>query len=113
MNATESKSLQDIIEDAIVDLNERLEESPDTDDQSSHDMIHEVADGGVPIYNAEILEVAAESPSIANAVPECGPAFDGTATPTNIAAANIYEAIQEALWERWREYEEERKEAVA
>lgn len=82
------------------------------------DFLREVADGNVPVYYADILACAAEDVSLATEVPECGPAFDGTATPCNIIAANIYEALQAEAQEAWTEIEplceaiEEAKEAL-
>lgn len=63
-------------------------------------MIHELADSAVPVYNADILRITAEEPEIAHTAPDYA-AFDGTFTPVNVAAANIYEAIQAALWTRF------------
>ena len=64
------------------------------------DMINEIADGAVPVYHSDLIEVAMSSiGSIATVEPELGPAFDGRPTPTNIIAANIYEALCTALWE--------------
>ena len=64
------------------------------------DMINEIADGAVPVYHSDLIEVAMSSiGSIATVEPELGPAFDGRPTPTNIIAANIYEALCTAMWE--------------
>ena len=64
------------------------------------DIIHEIADGSVPVYHSDLIEVAMSSiGDIATVEPELGPAFDGRPTPTNIIAANIYEALCAAMWE--------------
>ena len=64
------------------------------------DLVHEIADGAVPIHTSDLMEVASNSiGSIATREPELGSAFDGRPTPTNIIAANIYEALCEAMWE--------------
>jgi hypothetical protein len=68
------------------------------DDPDYSGTLHEIANGCVPVYNADILDVAASDHDVSLREPEIGPAFDGTPTPINIAAANIYELIEEALW---------------
>lgn len=72
-----------------------------------HDVIHEIADGCVPVYTSELLQLAAESNGLAIDTPELGPAFDGAPTPANIIAANVFEAIEAELWEEWRQIEAE------
>jgi len=110
-------TLKDLIEECEDQLDEyaleRLDEcDPDdiaeavmneeTNDliELDSDIIHEIADGTTPVYHSDLLEVAMSSiGSIATVEPELGPAFDGRPTPTNIIAANIYEALCEAMWE--------------
>ena len=73
------------------------------------DTLHEIADGHVPIYSYELLELAADEPRFALDEPECGPAFDGTPTPVNIIAANVYEALSNDLhmaFDEWRDEDE-------
>lgn len=72
-----------------------------------HDIIHETADGAVPIYTSHILGLAADSPNLAVQEPELGPAFDGTPTPVNIIAANIYERLQDVCWDEWERIKKE------
>ena len=67
-----------------------------------HDTISEAADSNVPIYNGDLLDLAAGDNNLAYVVPELGPAFDGSPTPINIIAANVYEAIEAHLWEWWQ-----------
>jgi|GEM_PF-3341164 len=66
-----------------------------------HDLIHEIADGCVPVYTSQLLSLAAGCNELATATPELGPAFDGAPTPVNIIAANVFEAIEAALWDEW------------
>lgn len=86
----------------IEDMNELIE--------VDSDIVHSIADGTTPIYHSDLLDVAMSSiGSIATVEPELGPAFDGRPTPTNIIAANIYEALCEAMWEyissdEWKEH---------
>jgi hypothetical protein len=48
------------------------------------------------------MDLAADNIDFAVLEPEIGPAFDGTPTPVNIVAANIYEALSEAIGDEWR-----------
>lgn len=83
--------------------------TPGASDEEVGDVIHEIADTSVPVYNFEILQIAAQNNMMALSVPECGPAFDGTPTPINIIAANIYEYIEAELWDEWRKIQIERE----
>ena len=69
------------------------------------DTIHELADGLVPVYTSDLLSLAADNLALATDEPELGPAFDGSPTPTNIIAANVYEWLTAELWEYARELE--------
>ena len=103
-------TLREVTNNAIRELEEYLDHmSPDElrniveqDDPLDrlHDLIHEVANSNVPIYYADILEVAIDDIHIATNEPEI-PAFNGSPTPINIIAANIFEAVENALWEWW------------
>jgi hypothetical protein len=92
-----TQTLQQIVDTAIEDLEERIKDENETGYVG--DVISEIADGSVPIYNADLLELAAQNNDLALSEPEIGPAFDGTATPINIIAANVYETIQQAPYE--------------
>ncbi len=72
------------------------------------DRIMEIVDSSVPIYTATLMEMAADNISLAVDEPEVGPAFDGSPTPVNIVAANVYEALMEAAFDEWRTIEDER-----
>ncbi len=104
-----SKTLEAIIEDAIDTLKVDYEGYLDSDEP--HDAIHEIADGAVPVYHADLLDLVANNYELATNVPELGPAFGGEPTPVNIIAANVFEAVEAALWEAHREIREEREEA--
>ncbi len=99
------RTLDERVDDALTDLKDWLEANPGGD-PSYDSTIHEIADGAVPIYYSDILQMAADNNFLALEEPEIGPAFDGTATPINIIAANIYEHIYHALYEYWDEYSE-------
>ena len=71
------------------------------------DRLNEIVDSSVPIYNYDLLQMAANNMDLALVEPELGPAFDGTPTPVNIIAANIYEALQEVAYNEWQKVQEE------
>jgi hypothetical protein len=100
-------TLQDCLNNAEEALRETWEWNECRYASDVEDDIFEVADGAVPIYNSDLLEVASNSPDMALLAPECGPAFDGTPTPINIIAANIYEAITAELYGVAQALEEE------
>lgn len=93
-------TLNELVNDAIAALREWREEHPD--DEEAHDAIHEIADGQVPVYSGDLLRLAAEHLHLATDEPELGPAFDGSPTPVNVIAANVFEHIEVALWEAWQ-----------
>jgi hypothetical protein len=68
-----------------------------------HDVIAEIADSSVPVYTSDLLELASQNNNLATDEPELGPAFGGEPTPVNIIAANIYEAVSDALFGAWDE----------
>jgi len=71
------------------------------------DVLHEYADSAVPVYTADLMRLAADDIDLATAEPECGPAFDGSPTPANIVAANVYEALLAEGYEWLREVQDE------
>ena len=100
--------LDEIIAVAKAELRDRFENySDEFDSGEPHDVIHEIADSSVPVYTADLMRLAAEDIDLAVSEPELGPAFDGSPTPVNIIAANVFEAIERALWDEWREIEDE------
>ena len=86
--------LSDLLDDARESLKTEYDLLDATD---PGDCIHEVADGFVPVYSYDLLQYAANCLDLAVDEPELGPAFDGSPTPVNIIAANIYEAISNHL----------------
>lgn len=76
-----------------------------------YDQAFEIADSNVPVYTSDIMELAADDVSLATDEPELGPAFDGSPTPANIVAANIFERLNriayEVLSERGEEEEDD------
>ena len=96
-------SLYEIIQAAKEELRERF--SPDEPYRS--DLVHEIADSSVPVYNHELITLAYNDMNLAVDTPELGPAFDGSPTPCNIIAANIYEAIASELYQFLYKLEQE------
>lgn len=80
------------LESIIKDARQSLRDDYDLADvDEPHDIIHEIADGAVPVYTSALMHLAAQNNDLALTEPELGPAFDGTPTPVNIIAANVYE----------------------
>ena len=75
------------------------------------DAAHEIADGAVPVYYSDLLELAAGDNNLATDEPELGPAFDGSPTPVNIIAANVYERLFAVAYEELQAMEDEDEEA--
>ncbi|KKL55215.1 hypothetical protein LCGC14_2257610, partial [marine sediment metagenome] len=101
-------TLRDIIDIARDELREQCKDSPDFD--PTDEAIHEIANGAVPVYISDLMEMAVNDIDLAMATPELGPAFDGTPTPVNIIAANVYEAVTAALYVEWETIKDEREE---
>lgn len=72
-----------------------------------HDLIFSICDSSVPVYTSHLLELASDNISLAVDTPELGPAFDGSPTPANIIAANVFEAIEQDLFEYWEELKDD------
>ena len=97
------ETLDKIVNDAREELRENMfSHSPDIDE-----CISEVADSSVPVYTTDIRDIGSSNLDMATLEPELGPAFDGSPTPSNIIAANIYEHVQQALYEYKDELEAE------
>ena len=88
-------NLYEMKKDAVEELKESLRDYPDND---QHDTIHEIADSSVPVYTSDILQLVADNIDLAVIEPDIEPAFDGSPTPVNIIAANVYEEITQELW---------------
>lgn len=96
--------LQDVIASAIYELEEEYRTRGN--EPYFEDTLSEIADSNTPIYNNEIMQIAADNIDLATNEPEFGPAFDGRPTPINIIAANIYDRIYEAVSQRYEELKE-------
>lgn len=95
-------TLDKLRNDAIEELEGDIRNNRDSFDSGEpHDRITEIADSSTPVCTHDLLLLAADNLNLATVEPELGPAFDGSATPANIIAANIYEYIQTELWDFW------------
>ena len=95
MNSKASEyDLKKLIADAVEEFEEvRRDHAGDL-----WDLATEIADSNVPVYTYELAQWGAHNVNeLMLAEPDIGPAFDGAPTPTNIIAANIYEAIYNRL----------------
>lgn len=100
--------LNTLRKDVIEELKDRAIEYPDNFEGGCEgDVIFEIADNNVPIHTHDLLTLACDNLSLATDEPELGPAFDGSPTPVNIIAANVYEWITGVLWEAWEDNKEE------
>lgn len=104
MSHEDRYDIQDLQREALA----ILDEYPQSDDYS--DLVHEIADSLVPVYSYDIVQYAANDITLATDEPEIGPAFDGSPTPVNIIAANIYERLVTALNEELAARDDEDKE---
>ena len=93
--------LQNDVNNAKEELESWIKENPYDNDPG--DFIFETTDSSVPIYNSDILQYANNNSSLSVDTPELGPAFDGSPTPINIIAANIFEYINNELWIYWND----------
>lgn len=78
---------------------DNLDEAKSYGIEDLHDTVHEIADGLVPVYTSDLMQLAADNLNLATDTPELGPAFDGSPTPANIVAANVYEWLEAEIWE--------------
>jgi hypothetical protein len=100
-----SNELYTITKVAIDDLKTWMADNPGNDEP--HDEIFEIADSSVPVYNYDLLQLAAENLYLGVDEPELGPAFDGSPTPCNIIAANVFEHVEGELWEDWNDHKDD------
>ena len=88
---TENRTtLDDLLKSVEENIKEHFEYDPDGD---PGDVAFEIADSLVPVYTGDILDMAADDYNLAVDAPELGPAFDGSPTPVNIIAANIFDRL--------------------
>jgi len=102
---TQTQTLMQIIQDAKDELAANY-----ADYEYPTDLIHELADAAVPIYNSHLLELAAADPSLAEEG-ELGPAsgsnFAGAPMAIRIIAGSVYERISNELHQHLLELQHE------
>jgi len=100
-----STTIEQIKQNALEELEERFKAEPDM--SYPEDMVHEIADSSVPVYTFELAQVAQSSLDVMLHENELPPAFDGSPTVTNLIATAIYELVQEELYEKLYELQQE------
>jgi len=101
-------SIEQIKLDALEELEERFKAEPDM--QYPEGMVSEIADSSVPVYTYELAKIAQASIDVLTHENELPPAFDGAPTITNQIATAIYEIVQEELYEKLNELQQEHEE---
>jgi len=99
------RTIEQIKSDALEELEGRFKDEPEM--QYPEDMLSEIADSSVPVYTYELAQIAQSSMDVMLHENELPPAFDGTPTITNQIATAIYEIVQEELYERLQELQNE------
>jgi len=98
-------TIEQIKSDALRELEERFKAEPDM--PYPEDMVHEIADSSVPVYTYELAKVAQASMDVMLHENELPPAFDGAPTITNQIATAIYEIVQQELYDKLYELQQE------
>jgi len=103
--------LDDIIADARTELLEELE-GENIHASRADDLVNEIADSFVPVYNGDLIDVAADSGTWWESVWLHDSGMGGTDTPLDMVRGNIYallsEELNSVLWtERERNKQEE------
>ena len=103
--------LDSIIKDAKKELLEELE-GEDIHASRADDLVNEIADSFVPVYNGDLIDVAADSGTWWESVWLHDSGMGGTDTPLDMVRGNIYallsEELNSVLWtERERNKQEE------
>ena len=100
-------SLQLWIDYAVDELNDLLREATLDDAEDMQDRIWELADSNTPIYYSDMLECVSDDIDLFITRPDNAGSED---TPDKLIQINIFERIEQALWERFREWKEEQEE---
>jgi len=100
-------SLKLWIDYAVDELNDLLRDATLDNADSLEDQISELADSNTPIYYSDILECVSDDISLFITRPDLAGPED---TPDKLIQINIFERIESALQERFREWKEEQEE---
>ncbi len=63
-------TIHELVLNATEDLKDRLEKGEEIKEDNAHDIIHEIAEGYVPMYNYQLLEVAMSDLRLACSEPQ-------------------------------------------
>ncbi|WP_018293724.1 hypothetical protein [Mariprofundus ferrooxydans] len=106
-----TQTLSQIIQDAKDELEANYESY-----DYPEDLVHELADAAVPIYNSHLFELATANPELAEEG-ELGPAsgsnFSGAPMAIRIIAGSVYERISDELHQHLLELQHEQFEREA
>lgn len=95
------RDFKDRVRDAVRDEAELLREN-----SYPEDILHEIADSCVPIYNYELLEVAQSDLWLAVEELEIF-AFGGDHTAVGAIAGNLFRELEQVAREEWQKIERE------
>ena len=102
--------LDDIIADAKTELLEELE-GEDIHASRSDDLVNEIADSFVPVYNGDLIDVAADSGTWWESVWLHDSGMGGDESPLSMVRGNIYQLLVEELHVLlWAEREKNKQE---
>jgi len=88
------------------EIQDWVSDNPEDDDIDHDGSLSEIVDRAVPVYNSELLQLAADNNRLATAEPPVRWCLDGTPTPINLITANIYEHLSEIAWGTFAEERE-------
>ena len=104
MEKTKKYYTEDLIEEAIEDLQDRIQWcKEEKEDYEIDDLISETADNNIPIYTYDLLQYASNNFDLIEPSDLCS----DSPSVTQIITANIYEVLTEALYEYINEQNEE------
>ena len=88
--------MQDLYDQATDDLDDRIAWCKEEGEEyHAEDLIHEIADGNVPIYTYDLLQYASNNFDLIEPNDLCSE----NANVTQIISANIYELLTEKLYD--------------
>ena len=97
-------TIHNLVQDAIEEFKDCLANGEWTTECDIYDLMNEISDRHVPVYNSDLLDVAKSNLRLATTEPELWPAF-WESTPVNLIMSNIYEFIRNELEEWYNENE--------
>jgi len=86
------------------EIQDWVSDNPEDDDIDHDGSLSEIVDRATPVYNAELLQLAADNNRLATATPKL--VVGQVLTPINLITANVYEHLSEIAWETFAEERE-------